>query len=290
MKKYMLGHSSGGTRKAITKGHILSFPVPIPPIDEQDRIARVLQALDDRAASNRRAIELMEQLGEAILDNTLDRDVFGAPHYDRERRLGDYLSVLETGSRPRGGAAVSDVGVVSLGAENVQSAGVSKATQFKRVPQEFGAAMKRGRLVNEDVLVYKDGGKPGNFVPHVSAFGYGFPVDEATINEHVFRVRSEPGVSQALLYWLLRSAWMDQEMRKRGTGVAIPGLNGSNFRSLPVPEIDQMPLDRLNDQLSPLFAEMLRRGAENSRLAKLRDALLPELVSGRIRVPEPPRY
>ena len=114
--------------------------------------------------------------------------------------------------------------------------------------------MRRGRLETEDILVYKDGGKPGNFVPHISAFGYGFPVDEAMINEHVYRARAIDGVCQGLLYWLLRSPWMDDEMRKHGTGVAIPGLNSTNFRSLPIPVLPPETIDQLNDKLSPMLA------------------------------------
>jgi type I restriction enzyme, S subunit len=178
------------------------------------------------------------------------------------------------------------VGVVSLGAESVQSAGIVTTEKFKTVPQDYADGMRRGRLENEDIIVYKDGGKPGNFVPHISAFGYGFPVDHAVINEHVYRARAIAGVSQGLLYWLLRSPWMDQEMRKRGTGVAIPGLNSTNFRNLPMPMLSPEIIGQLNDELAPMLARLLLYGAENKRLAALRVTLLPELLSGRIRVQE----
>ncbi|MDN6529869.1 MAG: hypothetical protein L0K67_12465, partial [Brevibacterium sp.] len=145
--------------------------------------------------------------------------------------------------------------------------------------------MRRGRLEDGDVLVYKDGGRPGNFIPHISAFGQGFPETETTINEHVYRVRAANNISQGLLYWILCSQWMDVEMRKRGTGVAIPGLNSSNFRDLPWPSISQESISRLNESLDPALTVMLRLGAENRRLASLRDTLLPELLSLRIRVP-----
>lgn len=228
---------------------------------------------------------LLESLGAALLQKRLQMDIFGFPAYD-ERHLGEVLSILETGSRPKGGVVPGEFGMASLGGENIQSAGVSSAAQFKRVSVEFAAGMTRGLLEDEDVLVYKDGGKPGNFTPHVSAFGYGFPVKEATINEHVYRVRASGGISQSLLYWILRSQWMDHEMRKRGTGVAIPGLNSSNFRDLPLPLISSFDVEELNKALNPMLVFLLRLGAENAKISALRDTLLPELLSGRIRVPE----
>lgn len=259
--------------------------VLLPPRKQQRGIAASLGALSDKIESNRHVIDLLEELGGALLESELNIDVYGFPTYD-ERRLGDVLSVVETGSRPKGGVVAGGSGVVSLGAESIQSAGVIVAREFKTVPAEFAHGMTRGRLHDEDILVYKDGGRPGSFTPHVSAYGYGFPVDEATINEHVYRVRADASISQALLYWVLRSPWMDQEMRKRGTGVAIPGLNSSNFRDLPFPALGDATVAKLNRTLAPMFAEMLRAGTENRRLVALRDALLPELLSGRIRVPD----
>lgn len=258
---------------------------PLPPIEVQRGIAATLGALDDKIESNRRAIIITEALGATLVEVEFSLDAYGFPKYD-DRRLGDFLSVIETGSRPKGGVSVGLAGVPSLGAENIQSAGISTAKEFKRVPVEYARSMKRGRLVDEDILVYKDGGTPGNFTPHVSAFGFGFPINEATINEHVYRIRAGEGISQGLLYWLLRSPWMDQEMRKRGTGVAIPGLNSANFRDLPFPVLSDTQRRNLNQVLNPMLASMLRFGAEIRKIEALRDTLLPELLSGRIRVPE----
>lgn len=283
-RDHVASYSSGAAQPTLNAKQMGAFALPLPPLPEQRAIAASLGALDDKIESNRREIELCEALGASILEDELVLDVYGYPRYG-EATLGDWLSLLETGSRPRGGVQVGGGGVPSLGAENIQSAGTVAAKQFKMVSDEFAERMRRGRLADGDVLVYKDGGTPGNFTPHVSAFGEGFPAETATINEHVYRVRATGALSQATLYWLLRSRWMDAEMRKRGTGVAIPGLNQSNFRSLPFPNIGDDGLLRLSERLDPLFRVMLQVGKESQRLSALRDALLPELLSGRIRVP-----
>lgn len=134
------------------------------------------------------------------------------------------------------------------------------------------------------MLVYKDGGKPGNFIPHVSAFGEGFPVAHAVINEHVYRVRAGAPVTQGLLYWVLRSEWLDREMRNRGTGAAIPGINSTNFRSLPFPVLADDTVNELSQFLDTLLQRMLMYGSEIQSLETTRNALLPELISGRLRV------
>ena len=291
---YYWFQSSGGQRSILQGASTVGVPglaqpvatvksllVPHPSLLEQRAIAATLGALDDKIDSNRRIIHVAEHLGAAILDRYLERNEDGVLYEDK-LTVGDKLTVLETGSRPPGGA--ESHGTVSLGAGNIESAGVCGKTDFKRVSDQYAASMKRGRLAEEDILVYKDGGRPGNFIPHVSAFGFGFPVNLAVINEHVFRVRAAEPISQALLYWVLRSSWMDEAMRQRGTGVAIPGLNSSNFRSLPWPVISRTNLQQLNTQLQPMLRVILATGAQSHKLAALRDTLLPELLYGRIQV------
>lgn len=278
----LTGFNSGSVQPMLNRNYIAHIELDVPPPDEQREIAGILGSLDDKIAANHRAIALMEELGATLLKGRVRTEPSGAL-VTSTQGLEEFIDVLETGSRPRGGLKTGTVGTISLGAQHVQSAGVCRQTDFKHVPDNFAASMRRGRLSQGDVLVYKDGGKPGNFIPHISAFGRGFPVENAVINEHVYRVRASGGISQALLYWVLRSTWLDAEMRKRGTGVAIPGLNSSNFRELPFPELKPDDIDFLNDSLGPLLDQMLRLGGENVRIAALRNVLLPELLAGRIR-------
>lgn len=271
------GHGTGRLQMDLLHDVVVS----VPSIDVQKEIAATAGLLDDRYDNLAASIAIAEALGAGLLRSELSVDEFGEPTWSDEP-LGDFLTCVEAGARPKGGVGGISEGVVSLGAENIQSAGVIRHDRFKRVPAEFAASMRRGKLEDGDILVYKDGGTPGNFIPHVSAFGYGFPVVEAVINEHVFRVRAGNDVSQGLLYWVLRSPWLDQGMRVRGTGAAIPGMNSSNFKSLPFPELSSESLDRLNNRLEPLLEFILRAGVERARIAALRESVLPELVTGRI--------
>jgi type I restriction enzyme S subunit len=79
---------------------------------------------------------------------------------------------------------------------------------------------------------------------------------------------------------------MKEEMWLRGTGAAIPGLNSSNVKELPIPQI---PSEVVKEDF-PLFDEVAASihacAREATTLSRLRDTLLPELLSGRIRVPE----
>lgn len=54
------------------------------------------------------------------------------------------------------------------------------------ISKEYAQTMKKGKINGYELLVYKDGCKPGYFIPNFTIFGEGFPFSEMYINEHVF--------------------------------------------------------------------------------------------------------
>lgn len=148
--------------------------------------------------------------------------------------LGEVLDTLETGTRPAGGVKEFSTGIPSIGAESIIGLAKFDYAKTKYVPTAFFEKMRRGHIHDMDVLIYKDGGKPGQFEPHISIFGSGFPFEKASINEHVYRARVKPPITQTFLYFWLTTPLIMEEMRRRGTGVAIPGLNSTAVRELPI--------------------------------------------------------
>ncbi len=175
----------------------------------------------------------------------------------RVEELGAHLDVLETGSRPAGGVKGIETGVPSIGAESIVGLGKFDYTKVKYVSGEFFKSMKRGHIMAFDVLLYKDGGKPGQFEPHVSVFGCGFPFETLCINEHVYRLRARPPLTQGFLYFWLTTPLLMEEMRRRGTGVAIPGLNSTAVRELPILVPDDDSIHRFDSLAQPIIERVL---------------------------------
>ena len=75
------------------------------------------------------------------------------------------------------------------------------------------------------------------------------------------------------------------EMRSRGTGVAIPGLNSTQVRELAVLIPSSDVLKEFDQKVSPMLHRIFANCNESRTLAALRDALLPKLLSGELRVP-----
>jgi type I restriction enzyme S subunit len=196
-----------------------------------------------------------------------DSELGPIPRGWRVDELGAHLDVLETGSRPKGGVKSIETGVPSIGAESIIGLGKFDYTKTKYVSRKFFHSMKRGHVSNFDVLLYKDGGKPGQFEPHVSVFGCGFPFETLCINEHVYRLRAKPFLTQSFLYFWLTTPFVMEEMRRRGTGVAIPGLNSTAVRELPILVPDDDSIRRFDSLAEPIIERVLLDSIPASELS-----------------------
>jgi type I restriction enzyme, S subunit len=274
----------------IRSSDLAKLMVPVPSLAKQRGIVSILRALDDKIAINDRIVSLSEQLPQAIFtDSFSDAIAFltagtKLPDGWRSGAFGDMCAVLETGRRPKGGVSGYADGVTSIGAESITRLAAFDFSKVKYVPEDYFAKMRQGIVEDYDILLYKDGGRPGNFEPHVSMFGRGFPFSRMCINEHVYRIRLRRPMSQAYGYFWLISEPIMTEMRSRGTGVAIPGLNSNAVRDLPVVCPPAERLSRFDACVVPLIDQALNAASESRALSQLRDTLLPRLMSGEIRV------
>lgn len=316
MQRQLASRASGTTVVGIKQSELRKLTLSLPSITEQEAIAGVLGALDDKIEQNLRTGLALEALARAMFkawfvdfepvrakaagaagftgmspaafaalpDRVVDCPLGQVPEGWEVTTLEDATTTVETGKRPRGGVGGYSSGVPSIGAESITRIGEYDFGKTKYVPEAFFEAMKKGVLSDGDVLLYKDGGRPGDFQPHVSMVGRGFPFDRMCINEHVFRIRARSPLTQSYLYLWLSSEPTMEEMRRRGTGVAIPGLSAVAAKQIATLVPTESVVKAFENIAEPLLSLCLQQAAESSKLAALRDYLLPRLLSGRVRV------
>jgi len=115
-------------------------------------------------------------------------------------------------------------------------------------------------------------------------FGDDYPFEKCSINEHVYRIRTNKRLSQEYLYFWMTAELALAEMRIKGTGVAIPGLNSTAVRSLAVLVPPSPIVEAFTRQVSPLVTRILANAKQSRTLATLRDTLLPKLLSGELSI------
>ncbi|NUM40214.1 MAG: restriction endonuclease subunit S [Leptospiraceae bacterium] len=156
----------------------------------------------------------------------------------RKYCLSELIVELESGSRPEGGVKSSQGEVFSLGAEHLNDYGGFNFKNPRYIPLDFYLNQKKGKLAKNDILLVKDGATTGK----VSFVDNSFPYKNASINEHVFRLKiDESRCVPKFLFWFLRSPKGQNQLMKDFRGATVGGItknfiNKVNFNLPPLSE------------------------------------------------------
>ena len=244
-KSHMIAMSSGATRAALTKAGIEQFPIPVPPRWEQDRIADVLGVLDDKIAINERIAATSVKIADSLFQNLMQ-------HSSQEMRLKDLVdmkygkALREPDRRPGSVAVYGCTGMVGW----------------------HDAA-----LIDDPAVVV---GRKGANAGHVTWA----PGPSWTIDTAFYVVSKVEFLSIEVAYFLLRNSALQSLVGDS----AIPGLNRNAVLDRSVLLPSRAELYAFSSEARNLL-ELSEGVAEQSRtLSKIRDTLLPKLMSGEIRV------
>lgn len=269
---YAVGTSKGTKMPRGDKKAIMKYSVPLFSFEEQEKIANILSSYDKKIFLNKQINHHLEQMAQVLFEQV---------YYDgSSAQLGDALSTLESGSRPKGGAELD--GIPSIGAENIERFGQYDYTKEKFISHEYFKRLNRGVVHSGDVLLYKDGAYTGK----VSMALDGFPHAQCAVNEHIFILRpNELAPSSFFLYFLLLNSENKQALFSRASSKAAqPGLNQTEVKTLPIllPKIEKIV--EFDNTIAPFMHQIAKNANENRKLSTLRDTLLPKLLSGEISV------
>lgn len=237
-----------------------SFPIAVPPLDEQRRIAAVLSVLDDKIELNRKMSRTLEAVAEAIFeswfvdfdghDDLVESEVGPIPRGWRIGALGE-LFVLQRGfDLPKKARAPGPYTVVSASGNH------GSHSSFK----VQGPGVVTGRS-----------GKLGEVFLMQEAF---WPLNTTLWIERY--INSSPHHA----YFLLKSLRLD----RFNAGLAVPTLNRNHIESLRVLVPPHSLVRKYEELVGKLFERGFKAGGENQSLAQIRDTILPKLISGELRV------
>ena len=295
-KAYIIGTAQGAaSQAAITLDAIRGYKFDLPPFPIQHRIAGILSAYDKLIKNSQRRIKILETMSSALYREwfihfrfpghnsvPLITSPLGEIPYGWEvTTLGEHLSALETGKRPKGGVRDVEDGIPSIGAENINGIGQHNFLVEKFIPRRFFKDMRKGVVLDRDVAIYKDGA----YIGKSSYFRDGFPHVECCVNEHVFLLRSSGDRlrQNALYLWLQDSATV-QTIRSKNANAAQPGINQQTIKGLVMVLPDSTTAANFDRLVEPLFAEVINLAKKIKSLSRARDLLLPRLLTGQIDV------
>lgn len=299
-------NAHGAVFDTITRSTFDTISAKIPPLPTQIAIAEILSSLDDKIELTNAINKNLEDLAQALFKQWFVDFEFlnenGEPYQSSggemvESELGmipkgwklDKIAKLnvrlESGKRPKGGVKGISEGVPSIGAESIKGIGYFDFAKTKYVSSDFAKGMNKGLITGFELLIYKDGGKPGEFKPNFSMFGEGFPFNEVVINEHVFSLNFNNDYPfNSFSYYYFNSDYVKHYLSSKGGKAAIPGINQSDIYNLNIFPQNIKEVQAFGNIAFQINKQILHNCKENQLTRDLRDTLLPKLISGELSI------
>ena len=294
---YVNSIHTGSAIPHISQRQIEDYKILLPDLETQRRIASILSSLDRKIELNNKINADLEEMAQAIFKNWfvdfepfkdgkfVDSELGMIPEGWKVSQIADIPHILETGKRPKGGAV--EKGIPSVGAEHVKGMCAYDYSKNKYINCEFAAKLKTGKINGYELMIYKDGGKPGYFIPNFSIFGEGYPFENCYLNEHVFKLDFDGNKGfNIFCYFFFKTEQIMSYFNAQGAKAAIPGINKKDVENIYIFSPDNESVIKFGEFAYPLFKQMLKNAVENRTLSTLRDTLLPRLMSGELEIPE----
>lgn len=240
--------STGSVVAHLNMKDIRNFEVTLPSLPEQKAIAAVLSSLDDKIDLLHRQNKTLEALAQTLFRHWF---VDGAEDDWRQGRLDDlvefaYGKGLKSEIRTgRGYPVVGSSGVVDFHSEYLVEAP--------------GIVIGRKGTLGEVIYMSE------NF----------YPIDTT------YFIKSKTGSEGMYFeYFLLKTI----NFKDMNTDSAVPGLNRNIALATEVAVPPHCQIAKFNESIHPVFQKIITNKNQIRTLEKLRDTLLPKLMSGEARV------
>ena len=290
-------HAIGATMPNLNEGIIRSFPLRIPPLLEQRAIAHILGKIDDKIELNRRMSETLEALARALFKSWfVDFEPVRTRADGRDPGLPQPLADLfpdsfedsELGRIPRGWEVGRLGDVAEHPRRNVRADQIALAKPYialEHMPKRCIALSEwdSGDGLESNKLEFKRGEILfGKLRPYFHKVGVA-PVDGVCSTDIVVvapRGRSWFG----FVLGHVSSVEFVEFTDAGSTGTKMPRTSWSEMARFQLVLPPQAVADAFTTLVRPSIDRVIAGIHESRNLAALRDAVLPKLVSGELRV------
>ena len=291
-------HAIGATMPNLNEGIVRSFPISLPPLPEQRAIAHTLGTLDDKIELNRRMNETLEAMARALFKSWfVDFDPVRAKAGGRPTGLPPHLADLfpdsfedsELGEIPKGWRVGRFGDVADHPRRGVQPGELDASTAYialEHMPRRCIALAEWGTA--EGLESGKFGFKKGEMLfgklrPYFHKVGVA-PVDGVCSTDIVVVTPKADGWYGFVLGHLSSDAFVEHA-NAGSTGTKMPRTSWGEMARYPLVVPPKPVAEAFTKQARPATDRMIAGIHESRTLAALRDALLPRLISGELRLP-----
>ena len=263
---------SGSAVPTLNRNHIQALTISIPPLETQNKIAEILSSLDDKIELNNKINANLEQQAQALFKSWfVDFEPFGGKMPEgwkvgKLSEIADYLNGLAMQKfRPD---------------ENEESLPVLKIKELRQGICDDSSELCSPNKIKPEFII-NDGDVifswSGSLLVDIWCGG------KCGLNQHLFKVTSTN--YDKWFYYLWTKHHLDRFIFLAADKATTMGhIKREELDKAEVVIPDKETYDKMTMTLSPIIDTIINNRIEIRKLAALRDYLLPELMSGNIKV------
>ena len=285
--------SQGTSTRFLTKKILDNFEIQVPNMETQLKIVEVLDAISNKININQRINKNLEQLSQNLfkkwfIDFDLKSD-FNISESFKESSLGEIpeswqIKTIGDLSDVKGrigwrGYTTNDLvdeGPWVIGGKEI-TLGFIDFNSAKHLTREKYEESPEIMLKDKDLIIAKTG-TIGPIAMYYDVYG------EATLNPNVGLIRSK-NINSALLLTFFKTQRAQYYLNEFTTSSVQPAINQTTIKQLEVAlPSDKQLLKNMESKFEEINSLQFNLNEEIKKLSKLRDTLLPKLMSGEIDV------
>lgn len=257
---------SGSAIPSTSREDFYGLSVALPQLTDQSAIAKILSDLDSKIEINHKQKVNLEAIGLALFNKWFNVDEIPESWQTKPLDvIAEYLNGLPLQKYPAG----EDEEYLPVIKIRELRNGLSDQTEKASldIPEDY--------IVDDGDVLFS---WSGTLEVEIWTNGKG------ALNQHLFKVSSKEYPKWFYYYWTKHFLQKFRHIAK-GKATTMGHIQRHNLTESEVIIPDKKAFEDMNKIMSPIVERMIMISRESQNLEKIRDQLLPKLISGKIRVP-----
>jgi len=261
----------GSAVPTLNRNHIHPIPIFIPPLPEQKAIAEVLSSLDDKIDLLHRQNKTLEQMAETLFRQWFVEE---AKEDWEEIEITDLFEIRDgTHDSPK----QKQFGKKLITSKHIKDHRLDFESAYLISEEDFEKVNQRS-IVNQFDILFSMIGTIGSIY-----FEQNNSIDYAIKNVGLFKTSQNKTWVYYTYLWL-RSDFGKRFVFENKSGSTQEYISLGSLRSIKFNLPKNIDIQSFNNEVKSLFDKIYTNTTQIRTLEKMRDTLLPKLMSGEVRV------
>ena len=263
---------NGATRGKLTKSSLNNIQIPLPPLDQQKKIAAILDAADAYRQKTKALITKYDELTQSLF-----LDMFGDPVTNpkgwMEKSLGESVEIITYGLTVR--PAYKKEGFPVISAKEIKSGEVNFNDAKLIAKDDFDKVANKGKPEINEVLFTKTGAGIGQCaVIKVS--------ENFAITQNIARIKFKKSIDVTYILFYLRTPYIQRLSHRESKGNAIKDLQLGDMKKFKIllPPIELQ--NQFAERVQAIEAQKAQAQASLAQAEDLFNSLLQRAFKGEL--------